>query len=382
MRRLAVWWLCAACGGAPAHPTTPPPADDDAACQAGNAERCIAAAHAHGDPTRRGYDPARVVVLYRRGCELASDRACMLLANEQVLGTPAEIQTGIATLDRLCTKGFVDACTNLATLLLNGSFVARDVSRGIALLERGCDGGDEYACESYAFDIVRRLAPDPAAPLPADCDDAKPASCLLLGARVLVGSGTAQDAARAAALFDRACGKKYASGCLFLGMTYVAGTPPDLARGIAAFRTGCDGNDALACNELAVAYETGKGVAIDRTRAVALYTKACDAGALPSCNNVASLYFTGDGVSKDLARATAYMTRACSGGIATACNDAGIFYAIGSGVAKDDKRALELLDAACKGGDDSGCKNRQLVVKCNGGDMVACTAFEHMKIVP
>jgi len=105
----------------PPNATTSPPRDDDsdaalsAACDKGDAARCYALGKRYGDYGSPRYDPARAVALYRRGCDAHGDRACLSLAVAMQMGQaiPRDLAGALALTERLCTKGYADACTNL-----------------------------------------------------------------------------------------------------------------------------------------------------------------------------------------------------------------------------------------------------------------------------
>jgi len=84
----------------------------------------------------------------------------------------------------------------------------------------------------------------------------------------------------------------------------------------------CEDKVEDGCARLAWCYDTGSGVAVDRTRAAALYKPACDAGADWTCYNLGILYEAGDGVPQDNATAINYYRKACDAGDPDGCKKA------------------------------------------------------------
>lgn len=84
-------------------------------------------------------------------------------------------------------------------------------------------------------------------------------------------------------------------------------------------QSSCDDGVDDGCARLAWCYDTGTGVAVNRTRAAELYKPACDSGRIWTCYNLGILYEEGDGVAKDRGKATAYYRKACDAGDADAC---------------------------------------------------------------
>src|SRR5438094_5062081 len=76
--------------------------------------------------------------------------------------------------------------------------------------------------------------------------------------------------------------------CNNLGLMYGNGdgVAKDAARAAALYRKACDGGDARGCTNLGVMYANGDGVAKDAAQAVALNRKACDGGDAGGCTNL------------------------------------------------------------------------------------------------
>ena len=144
------------------------------------------------------------------------------------------------------------------------------------------------------------------------CELGDAASCNDLGYMHLDGRGTAQDAARAAALFRAACRR-------------------GLMRG---------------CGSLAYLYQTGNGVAQSHEEARRLNTKACGEDG-PSCANLGFMLQTGLGGPPDPAGAAQIYAKACELRDPLGCSNLGTLLADGSGVDRNDDAAVPLLQIGC-----------------------------------
>jgi len=106
------------------------------------------------------------------------------------------------------------------------------------------------------------------------------------------------------------------------------------------------GNDVAQYN-LGVLYESGLGVAVDKSRARLWYGKSADRGFAQAQNNLGRLFYMGDSVPPDYAKAAAYFRRAAAQGIAFSHFFLGMIYAGGGpGVKADPIQAYKWLSTA------------------------------------
>jgi hypothetical protein len=96
----------------------------------------------------------------------------------------------------------------------------------------------------------------------------------------------ARDAAKAAALYQKACDARYGIGCVYAG----EGAPRDDARAAALYGRAaellepeCGRGDPYSCFALGMLYRTGQGVPADAPRATRLFDQACRAGNEHAC---------------------------------------------------------------------------------------------------
>ena len=92
--------------------------------------------------------PAIAASFYNQSCEAGDKMGCAGFALLQARGNgviqnEAKAQ---ATLQQLCQDGALEACTQLALLIVPGGRPA-DMARARELLTKACDGKHAHACE-------------------------------------------------------------------------------------------------------------------------------------------------------------------------------------------------------------------------------------------
>ena len=149
-----------------------------------------------------------------RPLPLAVAAACLLV------GCTASTEPVI---DTACTTGsMASACTQLGEMYYKGDKIASDMSKAARYYERGCDLGDDTACNNLAVMYVTGAGGQ---------------------------GGVRQDFTRAQEFFRRACNV----------------------------------DNAMACRNLAGLYEAGRGVDMDYDLAREYYGKACTLGDASGC---------------------------------------------------------------------------------------------------
>lgn len=89
---------------------------------------------------------ARVIPLARRGCEAGDPRACARLGKALLVDSFLTIEQAIALFQESCRKGPGDAC-------FNGADIITELGDARALLEAGCDAGNDGFCLELATDL-------------------------------------------------------------------------------------------------------------------------------------------------------------------------------------------------------------------------------------
>lgn len=218
--------------------------------------------HLGGDGVAK--DVSVATALFRRACNLAEPAGCYGLAtvfDQQAAQVgkdqgeePAEM---LAEARRLyawsCRAGEMRACHNLGVLYLRGRGVPRDLPRSRELFRQSCEGGNDFACASWANALA----------------DGAP--------------GLEPDLPRALSLASSTCERGEVAGCRsyaifrFKHTRDDAGTAHDVA-------SSCAAGAAIDCFALGFATEMGWRQAIDAARARELFTEACNRGLKAACN--------------------------------------------------------------------------------------------------
>ena len=200
------------------------------------------------------------------GCQTAA--ACNADADD-ALGKN-DIPRALDSLNRACAFGDVHSCAREGVYLTTNPQQGDDRKRSIMLLQEACDGNDALGCEKLA----------------ATPDDAKAAqlydkacglgdsnACGALAPILQHGTGTAVDHARAVQLAQQACDAGAAIGCTASGESFAEGwngvTNPAHATDL--FTKSCAMNDGRGCADLA-------NLTTDPTDAARLRAKACANG--------------------------------------------------------------------------------------------------------
>jgi TPR repeat protein len=108
-----------------------------------------------------------------------------------------------------------------------------------------------------------------------------------------------------------------------------------------------------AKTELAIAYQRGRGVAVDLPVAVALYRQAAEGGDVVAQHNLGLRYARGEGVPQDNAEAVRWFRKAADQGFARSMSALGVMHAGGG----DNAEALRLYRLAAERGDPDGQTN-------------------------
>ena len=179
-----------------------------------------------------------------------------------------------------------------------------------------------------------------------------------LTACVAVGRSLATtNAAKALALFNKACDGKVTAGCVELGLALRNGPTPDHRRANALFSSACSAGSARACALLGVAHDRGLGLTADAQKANSLFESACQNGDMLGCNELAANLNDGQGATRDVARASTLAKRACDRKELSACVLYGEMLLDAAGTAGDVNRANSLFRRACDGKVAAGCYN-------------------------
>jgi hypothetical protein len=145
----------------------------------------------------------------------------------------------------------------------------------IATCVKACDGGDHMACREHA------------------------------NAYSFGSCGLALDAAKAAALYEKACSADDPMSCSFAADTYAK---TDEAKAVPLYRRACDEGDPSGCYALGLILRDSKTVPHDIKTAVKMLAIACNdfdrsGPGSSACYELAEMYRTGKGVKKNRSEA-------------------------------------------------------------------------------
>ncbi|MFO0614082.1 MAG: tetratricopeptide repeat protein [Polyangiaceae bacterium] len=286
------------------------------ACALGDGKGCFDFALL-AEPGAVGADLERVADAYRQGCDLGEAAACVNLGILAEAGRARLTDVASALFERACEGGSGAGCFNAARLLDQGP--TRDPARALAAFGRACELGVARGC-FFAGQHVRDGSGSHADPARAcelyakACDAGVAEACSTLGAT----RDDLHDAAAAAAAFKQGCDAGDPPSCVELGRMVEEGRglPPNPARAVTLYESACAKGNALGCMHVGaflVSHEPPKFVL-----ALEAYAKACELGEATGCYEAAELLVSGD-VPADAPRAKALLKRACAANVEGAC---------------------------------------------------------------
>jgi TPR repeat protein len=138
----------------------------------------------------------------------------------------------------------------------------------------------------------------------------------------LYAHGASQDPARAADMFEQACARGMAIGCVKLARYYEGGIGrrKDPARADGLYAKACAGGIGCACLVVGVDLSQPGRSERDARRGTTLLARACDAGDVQACLWLARRYREGHGVARSSETAEALRARACAARSRDACD--------------------------------------------------------------
>ena len=129
------------------------------------------------------------------------------------------------------------------------------------------------------------------------------------------------------------------------------------AEKIEQLKKATEGGYSHALVNLGIAYEDGKGAAVDFEQARRFYEKALAAGISVAARNIGYLHEKGRGVKQDFGEARWWFEKAADGGSIRAMTLLGYYYEMGQGGARDYVKAFKLYQRAANAGDEIAMYN-------------------------
>lgn len=237
-------------------------------------------------------DPVAARETIARALEIEPDRPRARRLQERFAGPPT-----LKGAERLCHAGDSSECVRLGSAIIDGgSGLPPDPERGVALLQRVCNGGEAEACRQLSWRF-RQGAGVPADPsrarelLELGCAAGDGLSCLSAAAEHRSAGEGSGGGAAAAGLLESACTHGETEGCLTLAFVLQTGegVPQDLDRAAALYHDGCQSGSGASCTRLGLMYARPGGLTMDLARARALLEKGCALGDDLGCSTLESL---------------------------------------------------------------------------------------------
>jgi TPR repeat protein len=269
-----------------------------------------------------------------------------------------------------CDSGDAQACGFAGRLMLSGRDTEKEPDKGLALLERACDGGFAVACSAgsawlvdanHASEIPTASEMRARFDLKQACLSGEANPCYELGLSYYFGRDSyPSDRALAVKIYERACDLGESRACNNLGdaLFYGEGTPRSVEHAAVLFGRACHLGEALGCANLGYAFEYGDGVTRDEVRANELYRDACVTGEAYGCLHAAMLAAVKRGAPRDPSRALAYWTSRCdTDKNSQSCAFVGVLYEDGpDGRARDETKSHLAMTRACELGERLACE--------------------------
>lgn len=132
----------------------------------------------------------------------------------------------------------------------------------------------------------------------------------------------------------------------------VNGGEPDWEKVLEWLTISAAGNQAEAAYNLAIAYQQGKGTAVDLQQSLKYYRQSAELGNPKAMRNLAMLYEKGEGVEKDITQAFALFQRSAESGLSDSQLKTGLMVLQGEGVEKDPVAARRWIEQSAVSGND------------------------------
>jgi len=294
----------------------------DASCGRGGARSCFELARL----VVRGSigvvaDEQRARSLAAHSCRAGVSEAC---AFDELVKRSAP---PLRELEAGCARGAkgVSDCMWAGMKYLQGDGVARDIPRGISILEEMCGRGYGPACEN-AGAARSALLHDPGGGLrdfETGCKGNHGTSCYGVALMYAEGAAAPKNLGTTREYLERGCGLGDPRSCSEVALFYLDGVggPPDPSRGARLLEQVCSGGDALGCVPLATRLASGRGLQSDPARAFSLAYRCChEMESAAGCAILLRFYRDGIGTRRDSELANQAGSRACELGELSLCN--------------------------------------------------------------
>lgn len=315
-----------------------------------------------GDIYRNGLpgvapEPGRAVDLYALAAAAGDNAARRNLATMLIGGQGVErdVPRAVALLEAAVAAGNIDARVTLAGLYAKGDGVAADPQRAVALYSGALADNNRGALSGLGA-LYRRGAPGLAAApelargyYQAAADLGDPAAIRTVADMTIRGEGGTSDPDAAIAMLETLAATDPATYAT-IGDYYQQGqvVPMDAAKAAEFYQRAADNGVTAGWSRLGEIYRAGAGaIDVDAARAYGYFVEASKAGDLGAARKVADMTAKGEGTPADLAAATASLE---SLGDAASLVALGDLYSRGDAARPDIERAIGYFQAAADTG--------------------------------
>lgn len=263
----------------------------------------------------------------------------------------------LGMLEQGMQAGSLACARDLGDLLIRGTSVKQDITRGLAILEKAAANDPYGESQRLLGDHYSAAGPGivPADPQRAillyeaavKCGNAD--AWARLGVIHALGRGVEKDPARAMREFEKGFALGSSDCAYSIGRAYVEGdgVPKDIERGLKVLRIAADGGDSMSMSILAEYDLIIEGRPVNEAEGLAWAEKGAAFGEA-RCAWVAGQYFNYK--KQDYAKAYSWLVRGVGMGDFGAMNNLGVLYRFGRGVPQDFKLAAQYYKRAAEGG--------------------------------
>lgn len=300
-------------------------------------------------------DGAKVVTLLAPLAEANNAGALTGLGELYLAGArnvPKDVSLAAEYFERAADIGDVWGRFQLASLLINGEGVERDLDRAVALLEEVSKGGDPWVLITLGDLYAKGLVEPAEKALPYFEEAAatgNTAALTRLAQAYQSGLGTmAADPAKSREFWEEAVAKDDSFASINLALLLLDdGDKASVDRAVKLLGDGAARGEAWPATILADLLVRGEKVPQDGQRSVALLTPLAEEGNPAARVALSDIYAKGAGdVAADPSRAFALIDAAYEQGEAQAVSRLGFMLVRGQGTTQDVPRGLELLEKA------------------------------------
>jgi TPR repeat protein len=185
------------------------------------------------------------------------------------------------------------------------------------------------------------------------CDRGEPTACNNVGAMYEDGEGFEPDPARAATLYQQACGAGASLACVNLADLTIAGhgdgSPTEI------LRLACETREQTACLRLGQLYADKEGAFYEPVLARQNLQTACESNIMAGCVGWADLLAAGEGGEADLDQAHHLYQRTCGNAFPDGCARWGEVLLTGPEALRDPRMGAAQLERACANDVASAC---------------------------